>query len=46
MTPTTELSLVVPTYNEIGNVDEFVRRVTPILEDVVGDKSKVQRYPI
>ena len=41
MTPTTELSIVVPTYNEIGNVDEFVRRVTPILEDVVGDKFEI-----
>ena len=41
MTPTTELSIVVPTYNEIGNVDEFVRRVTSILEDVVGNKFEI-----
>ena len=41
MTPTTELSIVVPTYNEIGNVDEFVRRVTPILEDVVGNEFEI-----
>ena len=30
-----ELSIVVPTYNEIGNIDEFIRRLVPILEEAV-----------
>jgi polyisoprenyl-phosphate glycosyltransferase len=29
-----ELSLVVPVYNEEGNIPEFVRRIVPILEQV------------
>ena len=41
MTPTTELSIVVPTYNEIGNVDEFIRRVSPILEAAVGTNFEI-----
>jgi len=36
-----EISIVVPTYNEIGNIDEFIRRVTGILEDAVGDNFEI-----
>ena len=36
-----EISIVVPTYNEIGNIDEFIRRVTGILEDAVGDDFEI-----
>jgi glycosyltransferase involved in cell wall biosynthesis len=30
-----ELSVVVPAYNEAGNIDEFLRRLVPILEENV-----------
>ena len=30
--PTPEISVVVPAYNEAGNVEEFLRRTIPILE--------------
>jgi glycosyltransferase involved in cell wall biosynthesis len=30
--PNPELSVVVPAYNEAGNIDEFLRRIVPILE--------------
>jgi glycosyltransferase involved in cell wall biosynthesis len=30
-----ELSVVVPAYNEAGNIDEFLRRIVPILEENV-----------
>src|ERR1700756_5505233 len=30
----TVLSVVVPVYKEEGNIDEFLRRVTPILQDI------------
>jgi dolichol-phosphate mannosyltransferase len=30
-----ELSVVVPAYNEAGNIDEFLRRIIPILEENV-----------
>ena len=36
-----EISIVVPTYNEIGNIDEFIRRVTGILEDAVADNFEI-----
>ena len=32
-----ELSVVVPVYNEAGNVDEFLRRLVPLLEANVRD---------
>jgi glycosyltransferase involved in cell wall biosynthesis len=32
-----ELSIVVPVYNEAGNVDEFLRRLVPILAENVRD---------
>jgi glycosyltransferase involved in cell wall biosynthesis len=31
-----ELSVVVPAYNEAGNIDEFLRRIVPILDENVG----------
>jgi len=36
-----KLSIIVPTYNEIGNVDEFIRRVTNILEQEVGQDYEI-----
>jgi dolichol-phosphate mannosyltransferase len=30
-----ELSVVVPAYNEAGNIDEFLRRIVPILDENV-----------
>jgi dolichol-phosphate mannosyltransferase len=33
--PNPELSVVVPAYNEAGNIDEFLRRITPILDENV-----------
>ncbi len=33
--PGIELSVVVPVYNEAGNIPEFVRRLVPLIEDQV-----------
>ena len=30
--PTPELSVVVPVYNEAGNIEEFLRRIVPLVE--------------
>jgi dolichol-phosphate mannosyltransferase len=30
--PRSELSVVVPVYNEVGNIEEFLRRLVPLLE--------------
>lgn len=35
------ISVVVPTYNEIGNVDEFLRRVTPIVDQLSDGRYEV-----
>jgi glycosyltransferase involved in cell wall biosynthesis len=32
-----QISLIVPVYKEEGNIDEFIRRVIPILSSVAGD---------
>jgi polyisoprenyl-phosphate glycosyltransferase len=41
MKPSVVISIVVPAYNEIGNVDEFVRRVTPIAESLTSGRFEI-----
>lgn len=36
-----ELSVVVPTYNEIGNIDEFIKQIVPVLTDLTGERWEV-----
>jgi polyisoprenyl-phosphate glycosyltransferase len=37
MTETLSISIVVPVYKEEGNIEEFVRRITPILSPITAD---------
>lgn len=39
--PNIELSIVVPTFNEIGNIDEFLRRVEPIVQEITSGRYEI-----